>query len=131
MKPTYKSVLRIISKFFCIFAAVSPQLAFPAKSLSTQSQPSALPPAKPTVVATPLKPEVKAATSFAPMVRKVAPSVVNIYSTLITRERQSSNPFLDDPVFRQFFGERFGRQYQPQERETQGLGAGTIVTSDG
>jgi serine protease Do len=131
MKPTYKSVIRIISKFFCIFAAACPQLAFPAKSIPTANQSPALPPARPTVVATPLKPEIKAATSFAPMVRKVAPSVVNIYSTMITRERQSSNPFLDDPAFRQFFGERFGRQFQPQERETQGLGAGTIVTSDG
>src|SRR5207253_811112 len=34
------------------------------------------------------------------------------------------------PIFRQFFGDRF-RQSQPREQKAQGLGAGTIVTSDG
>jgi len=131
MKPAYKSALNLIGKFFCIFAVASPDYAFTAKGASTASHSPPLPPPKPTVVETPLKPEIKAATSFAPMVRRVAPSVVNIYSTMVTRERQSSNPLLEDPVFRQFFGERYGRQSQPEERETQGLGAGTIVTSDG
>ena len=49
---------------------------------------------------------------------------------MIIRERQTSNPFLDDPIFRQFFGDRF-RQLPPREQKAQGLGAGTIVTSDG
>src|SRR5207248_4508051 len=96
-----------------------------ATAASTKSHASS-PPPKLNVQDTPLSPQVKAATSFAPVVKKVAPSVVNIYSTMIIRERQTSNPFLDDPIFRQFFGDRF-RQLPPREQKAQGLGAGTIV----
>src|SRR6266550_7389377 len=81
------------------------------------------PPAKLNVQETPLTREVKAATSFAPIVKKVAPSVVNIYSTMIVRERPRQNPLLDDPLFRQFFGERFNEQLQPREHKEQGLGS--------
>jgi S1-C subfamily serine protease len=38
---------------------------------------------------------------------------------------------LDDPLFRQFFGERFNEQLQPREHKEQGLGSGIIVTADG
>src|ERR1051325_8780010 len=79
----------------------------------------------------PLSREVKAATSLAPIIKNVAPSVVNIYSTMIVRERQTSNPLADDPFFRRFFGERFGEQSQPRERKEQSLGSGIIVTADG
>ena len=40
--------------------------------------------------------------SFAPVVKSVTPSVVNVYATTITQ--QSSSPMLDDPFFRRFFG---------------------------
>ena len=83
------------------------------------------PPPKLNLQEAPLSREVKAATSLAPVLKKVAPSVVNIYSTVTVRER--ANPLLDDPVFRQFFGGRL----QPREHKEQGLGSGTIVTSDG
>src|SRR5262249_41187548 len=79
----------------------------------------------------PLKPEIKAATSLGPVIKKIAPSVVNIYSTVTIRERAMPNPFLDDPFFRRFFGDRFGEQSQPREHKTQSLGSGIIVTSDG
>src|SRR6266705_3546088 len=79
----------------------------------------------------PLTREVKAATSFAPVVKKVAPSVVNIYSSMTIRERPTSNPLLEDPFFRRFFGDRFGEQLEPRERKAQSLGSGIIVTSDG
>src|SRR6266550_938535 len=89
------------------------------------------PPAKLNIQETPLTREVKAATSFAPIVKKVAPSVVNIYSTMIVRERPRQNPLLEDPFFRQFFGDRFNGQLQPREHKEQGLGSGIIVTADG
>ena len=49
--------------------------------------------------------------SFAPIVKKAAPAVVNVY----VRARVSTfvSPFADDPLFRRFFGDRFG---MPQER---------------
>src|ERR1051326_4454125 len=75
-----------------------------AASSSAKSRPGG-PPPKLSVQDTPLSPAVKAATSFAPVVKKVAPCVVNIYSTMTVRERQTSNPMLDDPLFRQFFGD--------------------------
>src|SRR5262249_14008528 len=67
-----------------------------------------------------------------PVIKKVAPSVVNIYSTMTVRDRGGRTPLMDDPLLRQFFGDQFGgRQMQPRERTEQSLGSGIIVTSDG
>jgi len=64
--------------------------------------------------------------SFAPIVRKAAPAVVNVY---VRRRVQTFNsPFANDPFFRQFFGEQFG---QPSERVQSSLGSGVIVSADG
>gem|GEM_PF-4106594 len=41
--------------------------------------------------------------SFAPLVKKSAPAVVNIFTRKIVSERQSS-PLFNDPFFRRFFG---------------------------
>jgi serine protease Do len=89
------------------------------------------PPPKLNVQDAPLSREVKAATSFAPVIKKVAPSVVNIYSTMTVHERQMPNPLFDDPFFRQFFGDRFGQPQQPREQKAESLGSGILVTSDG
>jgi Do/DeqQ family serine protease len=64
--------------------------------------------------------------SFAPIVKKAAPAVVNVY----VRARVSTfvSPFADDPLFRRFFGERFG---MPAERMQNSLGSGVIVSPDG
>ena len=40
--------------------------------------------------------------SFAPIVAKVRPSVVNVYASRV--EEMQRNPFMDDPFFRHFFG---------------------------
>jgi S1-C subfamily serine protease len=37
---------------------------------------------------TPLPKDIKARTSYAPVIKKISPSVVNIYSTVTIRERQ-------------------------------------------
>ncbi len=41
--------------------------------------------------------------SFAPLVRRAAPTVVNIYAVRVVDDRAS--PFDADPLFRDFFGE--------------------------
>jgi len=65
--------------------------------------------------------------SFAPLVKRVAPAVVNIYAKHTVRERRS--PFLEDPFFRRFFGDNFlGR---PRARIENSLGSGVIVRADG
>ena len=66
--------------------------------------------------------------SYADLVSKVAPAVVTIRSTERTRAAQQF-PFMDDPNFRDFFGDRMPQQQQPQR--VQGVGSGVIVNSDG
>jgi len=67
--------------------------------------------------------------SFAPVVRKVSPSVVNIYTAKTVRENPAVSPLLDDPFFRQFFG--VPSENVPRERRQQALGSGVIVSEDG
>ena len=64
--------------------------------------------------------------SFAPLVAKSAPAVVNVYVRRLVRER--SSPFFDDPFFRQFLGRGFGI---PRQRVKNSLGSGVIVGPDG
>ncbi len=78
---------------------------------------------------TPLSRDVRAQTSVAPLVKKAAPSVVNIYSTTTIRERP--NPLLNDPFFRRFFGDESGQDLQPREHKAESLGSGVIVSPDG
>ena len=69
--------------------------------------------------------------SFAPLVKKAAPAVVNIYARKVVQARQVS-PLFDDPFFRRFFGEGFGRGFgAPQERVQNSLGSGVIVDPKG
>jgi len=79
----------------------------------------------------PIDREARLATSYAPIVKRVAPSVVNIYSTRKTRVQSFVHPFFDDPLFRRFFGDpNSGSDRQPP-RKTQSLGSGVIVSEDG
>ena len=77
--------------------------------------------------------DLRSHTSYAPIIKKVAPSVVNIYSTLTIRDRQSRNPFLEDPFFRRFFGEDNDREQssRPRTHKAQSLGSGVIVSPNG
>ncbi len=61
--------------------------------------------------------------SFAPVVKRVAPAVVNVYAAKVVENR---NPFLNDPIFRRFFGgEGSGQQIQ------RSLGSGVLVDPAG
>ena len=64
--------------------------------------------------------------SFAPIVRSVAPAVVNVYATTVTQ--QSVSPFANDPFFQRFFG---GDLFSTRPRESQSLGSGVIVDPSG
>src|SRR5881296_249396 len=66
--------------------------------------------------------------TFAPIVEKVAPSVVTVFTTQTVARGLTSFPFGDDTL-RQFFG---GQSPQRQGKQTlQGLGSGVIVSPDG
>ncbi|MGB0683028.1 MAG: Do family serine endopeptidase [Magnetovibrionaceae bacterium] len=69
--------------------------------------------------------------SFAPLVAKAAPAVVNIFTTKQVQARQV-NPLFNDPFFRRFFGDRFARPDSGGRREQQNsLGSGVIVDPSG
>ncbi|MEL6094183.1 Do family serine endopeptidase [Bartonella schoenbuchensis] len=67
----------------------------------------------------------KTTFSFAPLVKKTVPSVVNIYAA---RQVKVRSPFEDDPFFEQFFG-----RYQDNRplRTQSSLGSGVIVDARG
>ena len=67
--------------------------------------------------------------SYADVVSKTAPAVVTIHSQTRVRQPQQY-PFMDDPFFRQFFGDR-APSGPPVERQRQGLGSGVLVDANG
>ncbi|MBA3966280.1 MAG: trypsin-like peptidase domain-containing protein, partial [Nitrospirales bacterium] len=70
--------------------------------------------------------------TFVKIAKEAMASVVNISATKRTVQSPSTNPLLEDPFFRRFFGEEFERRFkQPRERQEQGLGSGVIVSDDG
>ena len=64
-------------------------------------------------------------TTFSDAARRAMPAVVNVYTTQETKIQR--HPFMDDPVFRHFFGEQFDRQ----TRKSTNLGSGVIVSAEG
>jgi Do/DeqQ family serine protease len=74
--------------------------------------------------AAPATPDARKVVSYADAAKKALPSVVHIYTS--KEVKAPRHPFADDPVFRYFFGDRFGG---PQRQS--GLGSGVIVSADG
>ncbi len=63
--------------------------------------------------------------SFAPVVKRATPSVVNVYAARAVEVR---NPLFDDPLFRRFFG---APGNVPREQMQRSLGSGVIVDPNG
>src|ERR1700743_2809893 len=61
--------------------------------------------------------------SYAPVVKRVAPAVVNVYASHVV---ENNNPFMADPFFRQFFGGGM-----PREQVERALGSGVLVDPSG
>jgi Do/DeqQ family serine protease len=62
--------------------------------------------------------------SYAPVVQRVAPAVVNVYAAKTVSTR---NPLFDDPIFRRFFGIPGGSGEQVQRS----LGSGVLIDAAG
>ncbi len=62
--------------------------------------------------------------SYAPIVQRVAPAVVNVYAAKTVSVR---NPLFDDPIFRRFFGMPGGSPEQIQRS----LGSGVLIDASG
>jgi serine protease Do len=69
--------------------------------------------------------------TFAPVVKKVAPSVVNVYSTKTVETNPRLLPFFNNPMFREFFGDEPGGTNRSRSRQEQSLGSGVIISADG
>ncbi len=61
--------------------------------------------------------------SYADAAQSALPAVVHIFTSQEVRR----HPFINDPVFRHFFGDRFG----PDSQRQSGLGSGVVVSADG
>ncbi len=75
-------------------------------------------------------------SSYAPLVKEVLPSVVNISSSKVVHNRMSSQEGMPmDPFFRQFFGqdgnEGGGHFNMPRNSREKALGSGVIVSPEG
>jgi serine protease Do len=97
---------------------------------------------------TPVKPQAGVITSFAPIVEKVAPSVVQISTSKNMKPgARGQNKMFDDPFFRRFFGlpdgdgdqpddqpapqRRGGKREGKEKLEPFGLGSGVVVSAEG
>jgi Do/DeqQ family serine protease len=70
-------------------------------------------------------------TTFAPVVKRAVPAVVNISSSKVVKDQGDGGQGLfNDPFFRQFFGGRVPQQ-QPRSERATSLGSGVVVSPDG
>lgn len=65
--------------------------------------------------------------SFAPVIKQVAPAVVNIYATFRAKGGYPNSPFMEDPFFKQFFD----YLYPEETREHSSLGSAVIISKEG
>ena len=84
-------------------------------------------------VAVPAAPVAGNSSGFAPVARAAMPAVVNIATSRTVRQQGGhASPFMNDPLFRHFFGDEYFRQFNiPRERRENSLGSGVIVSADG
>lgn len=123
--------MKHLSKFVSGFVIGVIGVALCADALHTPLR-AGEPPPSISVDNTPINRSTSGLTSFAPVVKKAAPSVVNIYSTHVVHYREFS-PFMNNPLFQQFhqfFGTPDGNGQQLTRHE-EVLGSGVIITADG
>jgi len=103
-----KRGVNLIAATLCVALSSLPTLAEVPSSASTTA------------------PEGAPMPSLAPVVKRASPAVVNIATAGTIRERAGQgNALMDDPFFRQFFGER--PDARPRERRFQSEGSGVII----
>ena len=97
--------------------------------------PSKLTPVRLAVDERPVAREARLPASFAPVVKKVSPSVVKVFtSARLKTSGRFELPGFIDPFWRRFFGDQFdtpdsGREFHAPRQH--GVGSGVIVTKDG
>ncbi len=96
-----------------IFLLLALALALPARAAETKTPPTS---------------RELIHLSFAPVVKKAAPAVVNVYSKRVVR---TESPFMNDPIFQHFFGGNGAPFGLPRERIENSLGSGVILNGNG
>ena len=86
----------------------------------------------------PISRDAEGVNSYSPVVKKVAPAVVQVFTTARVQRMSSPDAFGMDDMLRRFFGEQFdGRMPNQNQRRSfsvprqQGVGSGVIATKDG
>ena len=69
--------------------------------------------------------------AMAEVAAAVKPAVVNVSTTRTIKTPGITNPFFNDPFFRQFFGNAFGNADGPREHKQASLGSGVIIDNSG
>jgi Do/DeqQ family serine protease len=67
-------------------------------------------------------------SSYADAANRAMPAVVNVFSSKEVKVDPRTHPFLDDPVFRRFFGDMFDKD---DSQRASSLGSGVIVSPAG
>ena len=78
-----------------------------------------------TVLEAPPGAEAHRPASYAEAAKRAVPAVVHIFTS--QEVAGARHPFINDPIFRHFFGDRFGEQSQRRS----GLGSGVVVSPEG
>lgn len=78
-----------------------------------------------TIIEAPAGSETRRPGSYADAAQKAVPAVVHIFTS--QEVKGARHPFINDPIFRHFFGDRFGEQSQRRS----GLGSGVVVSPEG
>jgi serine protease DegQ len=125
----FAQAVTVLLAFIFITATLRPEW-LPAK-LAPQpvaTLPSQPPePARPSAASDLARNSAGSVTSYSEAARRTVPSVVNIFTSKTTAKVPQNHPFMNDPMFRKFFGEQqgAGRQQSPS------LGSGVIIGADG
>ncbi|MFT4257673.1 MAG: Do family serine endopeptidase [Pseudoxanthomonas sp.] len=122
MKRSTRTLLALTAAAaFGGFAATALRETFdqPAQATPAPTLPAALSIA----AALPTTVDGQALPSLAPMLKRVMPAVVSVYSQQTVRVASPLGPFADDPFFRRFFGV----PDMPRERVERALGSGVII----
>src|SRR4051794_10276189 len=69
--------------------------------------------------------------TFSRVIKKVAPSIVNIYSSKSVEADPQVEAIMNNPMLRDLFGDELSNSPKTRAHQEQALGSGVIVTRDG
>jgi serine protease DegQ len=118
--PTKTLLALTLAAAFGGFAATALREGLEQPARAESAAPVAVPA---TMASLPATVEGQAVPSLAPMLKRVTPAVVSVYSRQTVRTTSPLGPFADDPFFRRFFG----IPDMPRERVERALGSGVII----